>query len=71
MGTWEDAFSTWAQPPSKTEQDRCENAETAVKNAISASTRLKYKNIKVFAQGSYRNNTNVKRESDVDIGILC
>lgn len=25
----------------------------------------------VFAQGSYRNNTNVRKDSDVDIGILC
>ena len=69
--TWEEAFSSWAQPPAKTEQDRCENAEKAVRNAISASDKLKNRNIKVFTQGSYRNNTNVKQDSDVDIGILC
>lgn len=68
---WENAFSSWAQAPAKTEQERCENAEKAVRNAISASVKLKYKNIKVFTQGSYRNNTNVKKDSDVDIGILC
>lgn len=69
--TWEEAFGSWAQPPAKTEQERCENAEKAVRNAISASNKLKYKDIKIFAQGSYRNNTNVKQDSDVDIGILC
>ncbi len=69
--TWEEAFSSWAQPPAKTEQERCENAEKAVRNAISASDKLKNRNIKVFTQGSYRNNTNVKQDSDVDIGILC
>jgi len=69
--TWEEAFSSWAQPPAKTEQERCANAEKAVRNAISASNKLKYKDIKIFAQGSYRNNTNVKKDSDVDIGILC
>ncbi len=69
--TWEEAFSSWAQPPAKTEQERCENAEKAVRNAISASNKLKYKDIKIFTQGSYRNNTNVKQDSDVDIGILC
>lgn len=71
MATWEDAFSAWAQPPAKTEQERCENAEKAVRNAISASNKLKYKDIKISTQGSYRNNTNVKQDSDVDIGILC
>ncbi len=69
--TWEEAFSLWAQPPAKTEQERCENAEKAVRNAISGSDKLKNRNIKVFTQGSYRNNTNVKQDSDVDIGILC
>ncbi len=71
MATWEDAFSGWAQPPAKTEQERCENAERSVRNAINASDRLKNRNIKVFAQGSYRNNTNVKHDSDVDLGVLC
>ncbi len=69
--TWEEAFSSWSQPPAKTEQERCENAEKAVRNAISASNKLKCKDIKIFTQGSYRNNTNVKQDSDVDIGILC
>lgn len=68
---WENAFSTWASPPPKTEQERCDNAVKAVKNAIDASIKLKYKNISVFEQGSYRNNTNVRKDSDVDIGILC
>jgi len=69
--TWEEAFSSWAQAPSKTEQERCANAEKAVRNAIGASDKLKNRNIKVFTQGSYRNNTNVKQDSDVDIGVLC
>jgi len=71
MNTWEDVFSAWAQPPAKTEQERCENVEKAVRNAICSSAKLKYKNMKIFAQGSYRNNTNVKRDSDVDLGVLC
>jgi hypothetical protein len=27
--------------------------------------------VKVFVQGSYRNNVNVRQESDVDIGVMC
>ena len=68
---WESTFRNWASPPGKTEQERCENAERAIKNAIKASPQLNKRNIKVFTQGSYRNNTNVRQDSDVDIGVAC
>jgi hypothetical protein len=68
---WESVFRSWAKPPGKTEQDRCANAEKAIKNAITRSPKLNQRNIKIFTQGSYRNNTNVKKDSDVDVGILC
>jgi predicted nucleotidyltransferase len=68
---WEEQFREWAKPPGKTEQDRCDNAESAIRNAIKASDKLKARDIRIFAQGSYRNNTNVRKDSDVDIGILC
>src|ERR1700704_1640273 len=68
---WEDRFRTWAQSPSQTETERAENAEQMVRNAIKASPKLSKRNIKVFRQGSYRNRTNIRRESDVDIGVLC
>ena len=35
------------------------------------STKLRTRGISIFTQGSYRNNTNVRKDSDVDIGILC
>ena len=70
-GDWEDTFTTWAKPPGKTEKEKCENAEKAIRNAIKASDKLKDRNIRVFTQGSYRNNTNVRKDSDVDVGILC
>ncbi len=68
---WESIFRSWASPPGKTEEERCQNAERAIRNAIAKSPRLNRRNIKVFTQGSYRNNTNVRQDSDVDIGILC
>jgi hypothetical protein len=68
---WEDKFRRWAAPPGKTEEERCSNAETALRNAIKASTKLDHRDIRIFTQGSYRNNTNVRTDSDVDIGILC
>lgn len=69
--SFEEKLRDWAKPPSKTEQQKCENAESSIRNAISASDRLKNRSIKIFAQGSYRNNTNVRQDSDVDIGVLC
>lgn len=71
MQNWEEKFSHWSAPPSKTEEQRCSNAEKAIKNAIKASDKLKNRDIKIFTQGSYQNNTNVRANSDVDIGILC
>ncbi len=68
---WEEKFKRWASPPGKTEEERCSNAEKAIKNAIKASAKLNHRNIKIFTQGSYRNNTNVRADSDVDLGILC
>ena len=68
---WEKHFSGWAGPPGKTEQNRCENAISAIKNAIGRSAKLKSRRIKVFTQGSYRNRVNIRQDSDVDIGVLC
>jgi len=68
---WEDKFRQWGQSPSTSEQERCENAVKAIRNAIAASDKLRHRTIQVFAQGSYRNRTNVRRDSDVDVGIAC
>ena len=68
---WETTFGQWAKPPGKTEQQRCDNAVKAIRNAVSKSEDLWNRNIRVFVQGSYRNNVNVRRDSDVDVGVLC
>lgn len=66
---WEDLFGSWGQPPSETEQTRCDNAVSAVRNAVKKSVPLQYLT-NVFVQGSYRNRVNVKQDSDVDIGVI-
>lgn len=70
-GDWETRFREWAKPPGPTEKARCENAASAIRNAIKASETLRDRSVSVFAHGSYRNNTNVRKDSDVDIGVLC
>ncbi len=71
MTEWEDILWNWSKAPGQTEQDMCENAERMIKKAIAASNILSEKDIKVYAQGSYRYKTNVPGESDVDICVEC
>src|SRR5262249_17006668 len=54
-----------------TETERCERAEGMVRNAVKASKTLSGRDVRVFSQGSFRNRTNVRGESDVDIGVVC
>ncbi len=42
-----------------------------VGDAIRQYSPLNSRNVKVISQGSYRNNTNVRQESDVDICVCC
>jgi len=69
--TIEEQLSGWAKPPSKTERERCDNAMSVVKAALDNSSALDDRNILIFPQGSYRNKTNVRQDSDVDICVLC
>ena len=67
---WESTFSSWAQPPGKTEQQRSENAINAIRNAVDGSPKLRARRIKVFTQGSFRNRVTVRQDSDVDVGAM-
>jgi hypothetical protein len=64
-------LSAWIKPSSDNEQVQQDRAERMVTDAINnhptfAGYRSK---IKVYAKGSYANNTNVRRDSDVDIVV--
>lgn len=67
--TWEDTFKSWGAAPSVTEQQKMENAKTAIIKAVKSNTRLAGMDISIIPQGSYRARTNVKQDSDVDICI--
>lgn len=67
--SWEETFKSWGCAPSLTEQQKIENAETAIKKAIKANDTLSNMNISIIPQGSYRSKTNVKNDSDVDICV--
>ncbi|WP_338762016.1 nucleotidyltransferase [Bernardetia sp. ABR2-2B] len=66
----EETFNHWKRPASESEEARISNAISMIKDAIRASEELQNRNIEVFVQGSYANNTNVRAESDVDVCIM-
>jgi hypothetical protein len=68
---WENQFRDWARPPGEAEERRCEHTISEIKAAIKNSTALSKRDIKVFTQGSYQNNTNVRLNSDVDVSVAC
>lgn len=67
---WHELFKTWSKPPSDTEEAKGKQAADMIRDAIRSSSALKDRNIDVVATGSYRNNTNVRLGSDIDVAIV-
>lgn len=65
----EETLTSWTKPPSNTEETQLANSERMVKEAISSDENLKKINTTTFGQGSYANDTNVKKNSDIDINV--
>jgi hypothetical protein len=65
----EDTLLFFTKPPSDTEATKLANAERMVKEAICDDPALSKMEIQVFGQGSYANDTNVRRDSDIDINV--
>lgn len=64
MNFTEQQLIAWSKPVSTSEDQKCQNAISQIVNAL----KTKFGNkISIFLQGSYRNNTNVRLNSDVDI----
>lgn len=61
----------WTLKSSTSEQQRMERAERMVRDAINSHPPFQsYKrNFKIYAKGSYANQTNVRQDSDVDIVV--
>lgn len=66
----EDTLINWSKPASESEEQRISNAIDMVKSAIKSNMDLQSKDIEVFVQGSYANNTNVRSSSDIDVCIM-
>jgi hypothetical protein len=66
---WEAWFQTAAQPASATEEEERDRTVARIGDAIDASTDIPNGSVSVFVKGSYKTNTNVRRDSDVDVCV--
>lgn len=67
----EDKLARWTGPSSDTEQDKQDRTERMIRQAIDSHEPFNNCSLKIYAKGSYANNTNVRSDSDVDIAVEC
>ncbi|MEE4790880.1 nucleotidyltransferase [Pseudomonas alliivorans] len=67
----EETLTKWTGPSSDTEQEKQDRTERMVRQAIDFHEPFKNCSLKIYAKGSYANNTNVRSDSDVDIAVEC
>jgi len=64
-------LSKWIKPSAPDEVAQQERAQRMVTDAVSSWSALSGASKRIYAKGSYANNTNVRRDSDVDIVVEC
>ncbi len=69
MVDWNATFAEWAKPLSASDEERAANAERMIRDAVRVAAGLSPFNVEVFLQGSYRNNTNIRGTSDIDVVV--
>jgi len=67
---WHEVFKTWAKPPSDTEEEKGSRAAQMINSAVRSSDALRSRHFDVYATGSYRNNTNIRLGSDIDVAVV-
>ena len=70
MRDWERTFKDWSRPPPLSETRRIDNTIRVIQEVVQSSPALNRRQIHVFTQGSYRNRVNIRKDSDVDMGVM-
>ena len=65
---WEAWLAAASAPASATEEAQRDRTETRIRDAIARAPDIP-SSVRVYAKGSYANNTNVRRDADVDIAV--
>mgnify|MGYP001573546278 CR=1 FL=1 len=63
----DDQLTNWTKPWFDNQEERAEKVKETVKSAV--QSQLSDLPIRVFAKGSYPNNTNVRNDSDIDVAV--
>jgi hypothetical protein len=66
---WQARFAYWQRPASETEEEKIEATASRIRAAMRHSGFLAGRQWRVIKQGSYHNNTNVRNDSDMDLGV--
>ena len=67
--TLESTLSNWTARSSNSETEKQERTARMIRGAITTHRAFNGYSVKVYAKGSYPNNTNVRLDSDVDIAV--
>jgi hypothetical protein len=70
-GIDEKQLHEWTRRAYRDEDKRAQATERTVREALGRHPLLSRLDLAVYAKGSYRNNTNVRRDSDVDVAVEC
>jgi hypothetical protein len=62
-------LSDWIKPSSNDEKTQQDRAERMVRTAIERCNVIDMRDVSIYTKGSYPNNTNVRRDSDVDVVV--
>lgn len=71
MATLEEILSGWTARSSDSEQEKQERTERMIREAVEAHGAFSGMSYRIYAKGSYANNTNVRSNSDVDVAVQC
>jgi hypothetical protein len=65
--SWNDRLEHWERPASDSEEAMIGRAASMVRQVMSADPWFVAEGVQIEQQGSYYNNTNVRKESDIDL----
>jgi len=65
---WEPWLQSAARPASATEEAKRDRTEQRIREAIGASSEIP-SSVRVYVKGSYKTNTNVRQDADVDVCV--
>jgi hypothetical protein len=68
--SWDETFKGWAEAISSTDEEKGQRARETIEEAIRSDPTLRSKAIHVQVTGSYRNNTNTRTSSDIDVAVV-